>query len=256
MRVQNLELDVRRAGSGPPMVLLHGGGGPVADMPFASRLAEKFEIVAPVHPGFAGTGIPDRFDCIDDLVYLYLDLMDELDLRNVTLVGFSMGGWVAAELAVMTTERLSRLVLVDSVGVKVGGRDDRDIADVFALPHERLVELMFHDPSATPALEDLADDQLEIVAGNRTALGVYTWDPYMHNPKLPGRLHRITVPTHFVWGASDGLVTVEYGRGFCGMIPGATMTVIDDAGHLPHLERPDEFVDAVMAFAARRGAER
>lgn len=256
MRVQNLDIDVRRFGSGPPMVLLHGGGGPVADMPFAARLAERFEIVAPVHPGFAGTAIPDRFDCIDDLVYLHLDLMDALDLRDVTLAGFSMGGWIAAELAVMTTERLSRLVLVDSVGVKVGGRDDRDIADVFALPQERLAELMFHDPSAMPAIADLSDEQLEIVAANRTALGVYTWDPYMHNPKLPGRLHRIDVPTHLVWGASDGLVTVEYGRGFRDMIPGATMTVIDGAGHLPHLERSDAFVDAVLAFAAGPGTER
>lgn len=249
MRLQDIDLEVHRAGSGPPMLMLHGGGGPVADLPFAARLAERFEIVAPVHPGFAGTPLPDRFDCIDDLVYLYLDLLDALDLRGVTLVGFSMGGWVAAELAVMTSVRLARLVLVDAVGVKVGGRDDRDIADVFALPQERLAELMFHDPSAAPSLSELPDEQLEVVAANRTALGVYTWDPYMHNPKLPGRLHRIAVPTHLVWGASDGVAPVAYGRGFRDMIPGATMTVIDAAGHAPHVEQPDRFVDAVLAFA-------
>jgi len=250
MKLQGIDLDVARMGSGSPLLMLHGGCGPVADMPFANRLAEKFEIIAPVHPGFAGTRIPDHFDCIDDLVYLYLNLLDELDLRETLLVGFSMGGWVAAEMATMTTERLSRLALVNSVGVKVGGRDDRDIADVFAVSGERLAEIMFHDPSMMPSFADMPEEQLEIVAANRMALGVYTWDPYMHNPKLPGRLHRITIPVHFMWGASDGLVPVEYGRGFCAMIPGATMTVIEEAGHAPHMEQPDRFVDALLAFAS------
>ena len=250
MKLQGIDLDVARMGSGSPLLMLHGGDGPVADMPFANRLAEKFEIIAPVHPGFAGTRIPDHFDCIDDLVYLYLDLLDELDLRETLLVGFSMGGWVAAEMATMTTERLSRLALVNSVGVKVGGRDDRDIADVFAVSGERLAEIMFHDPSMMPGFADMSKEQLETVAANRMALGVYTWDPYMHNPKLPGRLHRITIPVHFMWGASDGLVPVEYGRGFCAMIPGATMTVIEEAGHAPHMEQPDRFVDALLAFAS------
>ena len=249
MKLQGIDLDVTRMGSGPPLLMLHGGGGPVAGMPFAARLAEKFEIVAPVHPGFAGTRLPDHFDCVDDLVYLYLDLLDELDLKDVLLVGCSMGGWVAAELATMTTERLSRLVLVDPVGVKVGGRDDRDIADVFAVPGERLAELMFHDPSKMPGFADMSEEQLETIAANRMALGVYTWDPYMHNPKLPGRLHRITIPTHFIWGASDGVVSVDYGRGFCGMIPGATMTVIEEAGHAPYMEQPDRFVDDLLSFA-------
>ncbi len=249
MKLQGIDLDVARMGSGPPLLMLHGGGGPVAGMPFAARLAEKFEIIAPVHPGFAGTRLPDHFDRVDDLVYLYLDLLDELDLRDVLLVGCSMGGWVAAELATMTTERLSRLVLVDPVGVKVGGRDDRDIADVFAVPGERLAELMFHDPSKMPGFADMPEEQLETIAANRMALGVYTWDPYMHNPKLPGRLHRITIPTHFIWGASDGVVSVDYGRGFCGMISGATMTVIDEAGHAPYLEQPDRFVDDLLSFA-------
>ena len=250
MKLQGIDLEVVRMGSGSPLLMLHGGDGPVVGMPFANHLAEKFEIIAPVHPGFAGTRIPDHFDCIDDLVYLYLDLLDELDLKETLLVGFSMGGWVAVEMAAMTTERLSRLALVNSVGVKVGGRDDRDIADVFAVSHERLAEIMFYNPSMMPSFTDMSEEQLQTVAANRMALGVYTWDPYMHNPKLPGRLHRVTIPVHFMWGASDGLVPVEYGRGFCAMIPGATMTVIEEAGHAPHMEQPDRFVDALLAFAS------
>ncbi len=249
MELQGIDVDVVRKGSGQTLLMLHGGGGPVVNMPFADKLAEKFEIVAPTHPGFGGTTLPDHFNRVDDLVFLYLDLLDKLDLKDVVLMGFSMGGWTATELATMNTARLSKLILVDSVGVKVGGREDRDIQDVFALPGEKLAEIMFHDASLAPKPADIPDEQLQIMAANRTALGVYTWEPYMHNPKLPRRLHRIDVPTHFIWGASDGLVTVDYGKAFCGMIKGATMTVIEKAGHSPQVEQPDEFVDAVLKFA-------
>ena len=251
MKLHGIDVEVVRKGAGRPLLMLHGGGGPVVGMPFAARLAEKFEIIAPVHPGFAGSKIPDHFNRIDDLVYLYLDLLDELDLKDVVLMGFSMGGWTAVELATMTTERLSKLILVDSVGVKVGGRDDRDIADVFGMPAEKLVKLMWHDPSRAPVFDALPPAQQEIMMGNRMALGVYTWEPYMHNPKLPHRLHRVDIPSHFIWGASDGLVRVDYGRAFSRMIKGATMTVIENAGHSPQVEQPDAFVDAVLAFTGK-----
>ena len=113
---------------------------------------------------------------------------------------------------------------------------------------DTLAELMFHDPTMMPSMGELPDEQLQIMAGNRIALGVYTWDPYMHNPKLPYRLHRVNIPTHFIWGKSDGVVSVAYGQGFCKMIKDATMTVIDEAGHAPHMEQPDRFVQAVSAF--------
>ena len=245
--LQGIDLPYRRMGSGPPLLLLHGGGGPEVDFPYAARLAERFEVIAPVHPGFGGTALPGGFDRVDDLVFLYLDLLEALDLRDAVLMGFSLGGWVAAELAVMNAARLSRLFLVGPVGVKVGGREDRDIADIFALPGEKVAELLFHGPSLMPAPADMPDDALQAAAADRVALGVYTWEPYMHNPKLPRRLHRIKLPTHFIWGASDGVVSVEYGRKYCAMIAGATMTVIDKAGHVPQIERPDEFVDAVFA---------
>ena len=251
MNLHGIDVDVVRKGKGQPLLMLHGGGGPIAAMPFAAKLAERFEIIAPTHPGFGGSRIPDSFTRVDDLAFLYLDLLDALDLKDVVLMGFSMGGWTAAEMVVMNAQRLSKLILVDSVGVKVGGRGDRDIADVFGLPSETLTKLMWHDPAKAPDISKLTDEQLTTVAANRMALGVYTWDPYMHNPKLPQRLHRIRIPTHFSWGASDGVVTADYGRKFCAMIKGATMTVIEKAGHSPQSEQPDTFVDAVMKFAGK-----
>lgn len=251
MNLQGIEVDVVRKGKGQPLLMLHGGGGPIAAMPFAAKLAERFEVIAPTHPGFGGSRIPDNFTRVDDLAFLYLDLLDALDVKDVVLMGFSMGGWTAAEMVVMNSQRFSKLILVDSVGVKVGGREDRDIADVFGLPSETLTKLMWHDPAKAPDISKLTDEQLAVVAANRMALGVYTWDPYMHNPKLPQRLHRIRIPTHFIWGASDGVVTADYGRKFCAMIKGATMTVIEKAGHSPQSEQPDAYVDAVMKFAGK-----
>ncbi len=243
------DVDVVRKGSGPPLFMLHGGGGPVAAFPFADKLAESFEIIAPIHPGFAGRPIPEHFDDLNDLVFLYLDLMDALDLQDAVMMGFSMGGWTAAELAVISTARLSKLILVDAVGVKVGDRDTRDVVDVFATPPDELVRLTWHDPSRAPDPEKMSDEDLQMMVANRVALGLYTWQPYMHNPKLAGRLHRIDVPTLVIWGESDGLVKPDYGRAFCGMIPGAEMIVIPEAGHSPQAEQPDAFVQHVLSFA-------
>ena len=107
---------------------------------------------------------------------------------------------------------------------------------------------MWHDPTLAPDTSKFTDEQLKIVAGNRVALSLYGWDPYLHNPKLRHRLHRIKVPTLFIWGASDRLVTPDYGKAYCGMIPGARMTVVERAGHAPHVEQPDAFVAHVMSF--------
>lgn len=248
--LQGIEVAVTRKGSGPPLLLLHGGGGPVTAMPFADRLAETFEIIAPTHPGFAGSRIPDQYDGIMDLAFTYMDLMDRIDLRDAVVMGISMGGWLAAELAVMSTQRMSKLVFVDSVGVKHGGPTDRDIADVFALSGPDLAAIMWHDASKAPNPAEMSDEQVQTVAANRTALALYTWDPYMHNPKLAGRLHRIDRPSLFLWGASDGLVTPDYGRKFAALVPGAKFTTIADAGHAPHAEAPDAFVAEVLAFTA------
>ena len=250
INLQGIEVTVTRKGSGPPLFLLHGGGGPVTALPFADRLAEKFEIIAPTHPGFAGTAIPDSYDGITDLAFTYMDLMDRIELKNAVALGISMGGWLLAELAVMSTARMSKLIFVDAVGVKHGGPTDRDIADVFALSGPDLAAIMWHDPSKAPNPANMNDEQLQMMAANRTALALYTWDPYMHNPKLAGRLHRIDRPALFLWGGSDRLVTPEYGRKYAALVPGARFVEISGAGHTPQAEQPDAFLAEVLAFTA------
>jgi pimeloyl-ACP methyl ester carboxylesterase len=248
--LQGIELQVQRQGAGPPLLVLHGGDGPVEHLPFWHHFSARFEVIAPTHPGFAGRPLPEHFDDLEDLVYLYLDLMDALDLHHTVLMGFSMGGWAAAEIAVRTTHRLSRLILVDAVGIKPGDRERRDIADIFALPDAAVARLLFHEPSRAPHLSHLTEAQVTTLAANRIAHALYTWDPYMHNPKLRYRLHRIDVPTLLIWGASDGLVGVAYAEAYRQLIPGAQLVVIPEAGHLPQVEQPERFVEHVLSFLA------
>jgi pimeloyl-ACP methyl ester carboxylesterase len=252
--LQGIDLQVIRRGAGPQLLLLHGGGGPQHHLPFFRKLAEHFEIIAPIHPGFAGSAIPAHFDGMEDLVYLHLDLMDALDLCDVVVMGMSMGGWAAAELAVRNTSRMAKLILVDAVGVKIGGRESRDIADVFGLPQDEVTRLLFHDPANAPDPTTLTDEQLNEMAANRIALAMYTWEPYMHNPKLRYRLHRIDVPALLIWGESDGLVPVSYAEAYRALIPGAELVVIPKAGHAPQVEQPELFCDHVYRFATRSEA--
>jgi pimeloyl-ACP methyl ester carboxylesterase len=168
----------------------------------------------------------------------------------VTLIGFSLGGWVMAEMAVKSTERLAGLILVAPLGIKVGDRETRDIPDIFALAADEVARLQYHDPGrAVVDYTALSDDALTVIARNREATALYGWEPYFHNPKLRQRLHRINVPTLLLWGASDRFVTPGYyGAAYRDAVPGARLQVIERAGHFPHLEQSEALVGRVRKF--------
>ena len=159
--IAGVELELFERGQGAPMLYLHGGGGIGLDLPFLDLLAEDRRVVAPSHPGFGQSSLPDWLDSIDDIAHIYLELMDRVGLTRTDLVGFSIGGWIAAELATKVPERISRLVLIGPVGVKTGRSDKLDIPDVFAMPREKLDRLRFHDPAKNPVdLASLPDEEL------------------------------------------------------------------------------------------------
>jgi pimeloyl-ACP methyl ester carboxylesterase len=245
-----VELDYLDRGSGRPLVVLHGAGGPRPDAPFIDLLAQRHRVIAPTHPGFADAPLPGWFDSIDDLAYLYLDLLEALDLRDAIVLGISMGGWTACEIAIRSTHRLAGVVLVDSVGIKVSDRETRDIADIFATSAAELTRLTYHDPAKAPNVLALPDDQLELVVRSRAASAMYLWEPYAHSPKLRRRLRRIDVPVLVLWGESDGLVTPDYGRAFAAAIPNAEFHIIEGAGHVPQLEQPQAFAAHVQRFSS------
>lgn len=247
--MRGVSLKLARRGKGPPLLFLHGAGGARSQSSFLDLLARRADVLAPVHPGFGGSELPDWIDHIDDLVYLYMDLLDRLDLRDVTLVGFSMGGWIAAEMAVRSTRRLARVVLVAPVGIKVGDRETRDIPDIWGLHPAEVANLVWRRRELAPDLGAFTDAQLEQIARDQEAAALYLWEPYMHNPRLRRRLHRIDVPTLLLRGAHDGLVSQAYAEAYAASIPGARLAIIDEAGHVPDIEQPATLASGILQFA-------
>lgn len=256
LKIRDLELEVLHRGSGPPLLLLHGGGGALdPDGEFLDLLTRHFEVIAPSHPGFGHSPLPELFDSIDDLAYVYLDLLEQYDLRDVILMGFSLGGWIAAEVAVRCAHRLARVILVGPVGIKVSDRETRDIPDIFALPPEEVTRLVYADPKRyAPDYSAMTDDQLRAIARNRESLALFAWEPYMHNPKLRYRLGRLTVPTLLVRGAGDGLISQSYLDAYRAAIPDSAIDTISACGHSPQVEAPQALAERIVAFAA--GAKR
>jgi pimeloyl-ACP methyl ester carboxylesterase len=250
--INGIAIELTGRGKGRPLVFLHPGhpsGRLDPKSQILGMLAEKAHVLAPTHPGFGSTPAPPELTTIDDLAYLYLDLMDKLDLKDVILVGVSLGGWIAAEIAVKSTARIRALVLANAVGIKPGARDHRDIADIYAVTDKQLAELVYADPQRmAPNPKTLPESDLVFMARSRESTGRYAWTPYMHDPKLKGRLHRVNVPTLVLWGMADRVTPPDYGRAYAAAIPRARFAAIEGAGHFPHLEQPAAFAREIAGF--------
>lgn len=240
-----VELTIDERGDGQPYLALHGGAGPQSVATFAQLLAEKcgVRVVTPTHPGFGGTTRPEGLDSVAKLAVLYVGLLDGLGLDDVTVIGNSVGGWIAAEMALLRSGRVSRIVLLDAVGIEVEGHP---VADVSGLSVPEIQALSFHD--ATPFRVDpttLSDAQKAIMAANGAALAVYAGSPAMADPTLLGRVTGVTTPTLILWGESDRIVEPAYGRAYAAAIDGARFEVLPATGHMPQMETPDLVLDAV-----------
>ncbi len=242
-------LEVEMRGTGRPLLFLHPGEGLQPHRPWLDLLARRYQVIAPNHPGWGNSVLPNWCGTVDDLAYLYLDLVGALELRDSILVGACFGGWVAAEMMVRDTQRIACVVLADPLGIKVGGVLDRDIADMHAIPHDEYLRLAWADPAKGEVdYMQLPKSELAGIARGREAFATFGWRPYMHNPRLKRWLHRIDVPTLLLWGEQDGIVRREFGEAWRGEIPGARFEVIPDAGHFPHWEQPDVFVERLSRF--------
>ena len=253
--VRDTPVDLLREGSGPPLLFLHGAGGGGRWLTFQQRLAERFDVRAPSHPGHAGSPTAEWIEHISDLAFHYLDLMDTLGLERVHLAGASFGGWIAAEMATMASPRLASLVLIDPVGIKVEGWI---YPFLFGMELPQLVATVFHDPMAALALAppDMSIDTLALLYRQNTALARVAWNPYLYNPLLRRRLARIATPTLLAWGAHDKLAPLVCAEAWRKEIPGAVLRVFDGSGHVPHLEEPDAVAAAVIDFCLVRKGTR
>lgn len=250
LQIAGMEVGYFEGGSGSPLVFLHGGGGLNPKAPFLRELTRHFRVVAPVHPGFYDSQLADWVTSVDDLAYVHMELMDRLGIEDALLVGASVGGWMAAEIATKSTARIARLVLVNPVGIKVGPRDRLDVPDIFLLTPDELNRLVSFNPEKTRVdWASLSEADQIALARNRETMALLTWEPYMHNPKLRHRLHRIDRPTLFVHGVADGLVSESYIRAYADLVPGAVLKTIPEAGHTPQVEQPELFVETILDFS-------
>jgi pimeloyl-ACP methyl ester carboxylesterase len=253
---QHLELaggrvHLLRGGAGEPLLFLHAAGGAGAWLEFHRLLAGRFDVIAPDHPGFGGSDEFEDVEAVDDLVFHYLDVMDALGLERAHVVGASFGGWIAAELAVTAPHRIASLVLLSPAGLRL---PDHPVPDIFLMTPDELVATFFKHPPR-PAEPPAAPDIDEILAAyrDRTALARFCWSPYLCNPKLERRLHRITAPTLVVSPAQDRVIPVAHARRYAAGIPAARFTEIEDCGHAMYFERPAEFAAVTIDFAAASG---
>jgi pimeloyl-ACP methyl ester carboxylesterase len=240
---------------GQPLALvLHGGGGPRTVAPLVGHLAAGRRVLAPTHPGWEGTALPESLTSVAQLAGDYLELLaEEPGEGAVTVVGSSSGGWIALEMAVQAAKDarfeglIGSVVVIDSVGVEVAGEP---IADFFSLSPRQLAELAWHDASLgfmDPA--GFSDEQRAVLAGNARAMKAIAGSG-MADPTLLGRLETVSVPTLVVWGASDRVVTPAYGRALAAAVPGAEFAEVEQAGHLPHLEQPVATFAVIERFLA------
>lgn len=251
VEVSDVRIDLRAGGAGRTFLYLHGGLGPGGDEVFLDALSGEARVLAPTHPGFGASEWPHEFRGVDDLAYFYLDFAEAHGLDDAVLVGACFGGWLAAEMLIRSRRQFSRAVLIGTLGAKFSDRLSRDIADIHGAEKAEFDRLLFHDPAfAARDLTALDEATLTAIARDREAFAYYGWKPYMHNPGLRRWLHRIDVATLLLWGESDGFVTPDYGRAWAAAIPGARLETIAEAGHFPHLERPEETAARVLAFAA------
>src|SRR5262249_7025476 len=245
--IDGCRLNLRRGGSGEPLVYLHGSNGVPAIQPFMETLSGRFDVIVPEHPGFGGSDEPDWLENMHDLAYFYLDFLKRLDLRGVHLVGSSLGGWLALEIAVRDTSRLESLLLVGPAGISVPGMTP---ADTFLWSPEELTRNLFFDAAIADKIlaQPPTPEQIDVSLKNRHTVARLGWEPGMHGPFLRKWLHRIDVPVKIVWGENDRLLPVAYAREFHKLMPKASVEVVPRCGHLPQAEKPDAFCDLMFRF--------
>src|SRR5262245_27311654 len=247
LQVAGASLQIFRGGQGAPLLVLHGPEGNPGWTPHYDALAQHYLVLAPSHPGFNHSQRPEWLETIGHLAQFYHWFLEDQQLEHVHLLGFSLGGWLAAEMALMCAHRLEKLVLVDATGIKPS---EGDILDIFLHSPEQLAQLACCDPAYLSQYEEWFRGTVtpELVQQNREMAVRLCWKPYMYNPALPNLLRRLRLPTLIVWGGEDRIVPVQCGNLYRQAIPGSTLKVIEGCGHLPPIERPQEFLQIVVGF--------
>jgi len=246
VELDGCKVHLRRGGKGKPLVFLHGASGAPVVLPFMEKLAERFDVLVPEHPGYGQSSEPEWLENIHDVAYFYLDLFKQLNLSEIVLVGGSMGGWIAMEIAVRDASRLRELVLVAPAGIAAPGVEP---ADIFLMSPEELVRSLFFDQKLAEArlAMPVTPESIDVGLKNGHTTARLGWEPRLHDPHLPKWLHRIDVPVKIIWGEKDAILPVGFTKEFSRLLPKAAIHVIPGCGHLPQVEKMDEFLKIVCS---------
>lgn len=247
LTVRGVDLVIRTAGEGPTLLLLHGANGNASWLPTLEALAENYHVILPDHPGFGDTDAPDWMDNINDMAYFYLDAIEAMGLENFHVAGHSMGGWIAAEIAIRDATRLKSLTLVSAAGIRVDGTP---MGDLFAWSPQETVRNVF---AQQPFIDEMlahepTEAEIDVILKNRQMAARLCWSPRLHNPDLKKWLHRLTLPTLILWGDSDGIFPEPYAHAYHALIPGSEIEVYESCGHVPMAEARDAFLARLTAF--------
>ena len=250
-KVRDTTVRLRRDGQGSPLIYLHGPAGLPAWSPFFARLAEQHEVVVPEHPGFGLSDNPAWMRNIGDAAMYYLDFLDGLRAQRVHLVGHSLGGWIAAELAVRNAARLASLTLIAPAGIRVKGVPS---GDNFIWSPEEATRNLFHDQSFAEEMLAHApsEEEADLALTNRYMATKLGWEPRWFNPSLERWLHRVPVPTLVIWGAEDKFLPSRYAELWRERVPGATVSIIEACGHVPQIEKADATAATILRFLEGR----
>ena len=229
---------VRRGGRGRPLLFLHGAGGTGNVVGFAGQLAEHADVILPDHPGFGETDLPPWLDNIHDAAYFYLDFLRALNVENVLVMGSSLGGWIALEMAVRSTDRISGLVLSGAAGLNC---PEARRGDIFMWDPPTRIRKLIHNQALAEKIIAMPQtpEQQAAAIKNEFATARLAWEPRFFDPHLQKWLHRIDIPTRIVWGRHDNVFPLPFGENLHRHIPGSRFEVIENCGHLPHVEAPD-----------------
>ena len=254
MPAQTIDLEIRgvsvklhRAGTGRKVLFLHGAGGVPQWLPFFDALAERYELWVPEHPGFGGSDDPKWIASMPDLAMFYLDLVEEIGLDGVHLIGNSLGGWLAAEILIRDRSRFISLVQLAPAGIRLKGVP---AGDNFIWGPEEAVRNLYHDQSFADRVLALApsEAQLDTMLKNRFTVAKFGWQPRWYNPDLEKWLHRVKLPALVIWGDDDKIMPPQYAALWRGRLPDAGLVMIAGCGHLPHVEKAEFVAGQVLDF--------
>lgn len=253
--IRGLRLELIVKGEGAPLLFLHGMDGVEGCAKIIDLLAGGFTVYAPSHPGFGASELPRAYSSIDDLAYFYLDLLEHFDLRDVTVAGFSLGGWLAAEILVKNSSRISKLVLGAPLGLRTAERRTQHVTDLFMLDPKQVDATLQVSAPEQVNLAELPEPTLERIARNAEAVSLFGWSPYLYNPKLHLRLHRIDVPALVLWGENDRFAPLDYAKTFVAKLPIGQLETLANCGHRIYVDRPDAAAAAIVKFASSHSAQ-